>query len=122
MTKKVLIVEDERDIAKILKTRLEAEGFLVDIVAGGLSALDYLKEKTAPDIIVLDLVLPDRSGIELLGSFHNAWPDTKIFIFTAHSEYKEKPYCFEKYMGGFFCKPDGMNKLIREIKKISKKN
>jgi len=115
--KKVLIVEDERDISHILKARLEAAGFSVDMAGGGLAALSYLKAKKAPAAIVLDLVLPERSGVELLGSFHNVWPDTKIFIFTAHPEYKEKPYYFEKYAAGFFCKPEDMGKLLKEIKK-----
>ncbi len=115
--KKILIVEDEQDISKILKARLESEGFSVDTVEGGFSALGYLKKKSAPNAIVLDLVLPERSGIELLGSFHSVWPDTKIFIYTAHTEYEERPYYYEKYIGGFFRKSDGMDKLVRRIKK-----
>ena len=83
--KKVLVVEDNKDISEILKKRLEQDGFSVDIADGGYSVLSRLKEAQIPDVIILDLMLPERSGMELLSSLNAKWPDTKIFIFSAYS-------------------------------------
>ena len=112
--KKVLIVEDNRDIRILLKKRLETSGFSVDMAEGGYSLLDHLKKDKAPDVVILDLMLPERSGIELLSSLKSKWPGTAIFIFSAYPEYERKPFVKES-VAGFFCKTDGMDKLIEAL-------
>ena len=64
MTARVLIVEDEEPLTLLLRYNLEAEGYDVDTVARGDEADTQLKEK-APDLVVLDWMLPGLSGIEL---------------------------------------------------------
>ena len=114
--KKILVVEDERDVSQVLRKRLEAVGFSVDTVETGYAALAYLKGKDSPDAVILDLMLPERSGVDLLESLKNKWPETKIFIFSAHQEYKQKLYFFKDYIAGFFLKTDGADRLIEAIK------
>lgn len=114
--KRVLIVEDNRDIRIILKKRLEDCGFTVDSIENGLSFIGYLKTEQEPDIVILDLILPERSGIELIGGLISKWHKTKVFIFSAHEEYKER---IKGYVCGFCLKTEGIDKLIREIKKFT---
>ncbi len=114
--KKVLVVEDNRDIRVILIKRLETNGFYVNAVEGGYSLLGYMKDAQAPDAVILDLMLPGRSGMDLLYSLKCKWPVAKLFIFSAHSEYKDEP-SFRDYISGFFCKSEGIDKLIEAIKR-----
>ncbi len=113
--KKVLVVEDEEDICALLTARLKQNNFSVDIASDGFAVLGYLKTSKPPDAVILDLVIPQRSGAELLCSLKSTWPDTKIFIFTAHPKYIESRHLFEEYINGFFCKTDGIAKLIKVI-------
>jgi len=63
--KKILIVEDEKLLADMYKTKLEIEGLSVDVVFSAEEAVSYL-EKNLPDLILLDILLPRDSGIDFL--------------------------------------------------------
>ncbi|MBL7158128.1 MAG: response regulator [Candidatus Omnitrophica bacterium] len=117
MQRIILIAEDSPVTSSVLKVKLENEGFSVDAVSSGYALLGYLKDKEEPAVIVLDLVLPGKTGIELLSTVKNKWPGTKIFIFSAHPEYETKLYVFEDYICGFFAKTKGVDRLIKAIKK-----
>jgi DNA-binding response OmpR family regulator len=114
--RKILIAEDNKDLNMILVKRLEASGFAVDSVATGYALMAHLKVGVAPDAIVLDLMLPGRSGAELLGTIMETWADTKVFIFSAYAESSEKHMLKNYSISGYFCKSDGMDKLIAAIK------
>lgn len=62
---RILVVDDEFDVSQTLAAVLEAQGYQVDIRENGNEALDYLKEKR-PDLLLLDLMMPFRSGLEVL--------------------------------------------------------
>ncbi|MBU4311602.1 MAG: response regulator [Candidatus Omnitrophica bacterium] len=84
MPTKVLIVDDERDIIKVTKTRLESKGFEVVCAYDGLSGLDKAKE-AKPDIVLLDLFMPVMHGYEVCKKLKQN-PDTKnipIILFSA---------------------------------------
>lgn len=117
MKKMALIAEDSPVTSSVLKIKLESEGFSVDIVNSGYALLGYLKDKEEPDVIILDLMLPEKTGIELLSTVKNKWPGTKIFIFSAHPEYETKLHVYEDYICGFFQKTKGVDRLIKAIKK-----
>ena len=112
--KKILVIEDNKDISDILKTRLEHQGFSVDTARGGYAVLEYMHGSEMPDAIVLDLVLPERSGEELLASLKSKWQDTKVFIYSGHEKYEGK---FKECISGFFLKTNGIDKLINAIMK-----
>ena len=87
----ILIVEDEEPLTTLLRYNLEAEGYEVDAVARGDDADTRLKE-TAPDLIVLDWMLPGLSGIELCRRLR-ARPQTQtlpIIMLTARGEESER--------------------------------
>ncbi len=64
---KILVIEDEHFLSTILKNRLEKEGFAITQAFDGEEAMTYLKSEK-PDLIVLDLILPKKSGFEVLES------------------------------------------------------
>jgi DNA-binding response OmpR family regulator len=88
----------------------------VDSLADGYALLSRLKDGEEPDAVVLDLMLPGRSGLELLNTMVSKWKRTRIFIFSAHSEYEKRHVLKERNISGYICKSDGIDKLIEKIK------
>jgi len=114
--RKILMIEDNKDISSFLKKNLVKDGFLVDIVETGYAVLAYLKDSKEPDAVILDLFLPERSGIELLDSLVNHWKKAKIFIYSGRLEWKAR-LLKHPSVYGFFNKTDGQKGLIDAIKK-----
>ena len=85
--KKILIVEDERDIAQLVKLYLEKEGFHTNVAESGVEALKLIKSER-PDLLILDLMLPEIDGIEVCKKIRTM-PDTAllpIIMLTAKAE------------------------------------
>jgi DNA-binding response OmpR family regulator len=116
MRKKILVVEDNKDLSSILIKMLELNEFSVDLVEDGDAMLGHLKTGKEPEAIILDLTLPGRSGFDLLCTINSIWPAARIYIFTGRSEYHEKHGLKSYNIAGFFSKSEGGNKLIEAIK------
>ena len=112
---KILIVEDNKILSSILKLRLEKDEFSVDIINGGLALLAYLRDAGEPDAVILDLFIPEKSGLELLGSLTNKWRRTKIFIYTAQVNFKSTCLRYPAVCR-FFSKNEDIQDLIAAIK------
>jgi CheY-like chemotaxis protein len=84
--KTILVVDDEADIRRFLKTALIEAGFEVMTAGDGFEALDRLKEKT-PDLISMDLVMPRRSGVMLYRDLIKSreWSQIPVIIVTGHA-------------------------------------
>jgi DNA-binding response OmpR family regulator len=65
MSRRILVVDDNLDSVLILRSMLEAQGFNVRVAQSGLEALDRLKEEV-PDLVLLDVMMPEMSGFEVL--------------------------------------------------------
>ncbi len=87
MTGKVAIVEDDQAIAQMYRIKFEAEGFTVDTAENGKLGL-ALTESMKPDVILLDLMMPEMSGDEMLAKLRaTAWgKDIKVIILTNMGE------------------------------------
>ena len=88
-TKKILIVEDDSAIGDIYSTVLKGSNFDVELINSGRLAIERIREvkndrKTKPDIVILDLILPDMNGLEVLREIrkNSTTYDTVVFIFT----------------------------------------
>ena len=77
--RRMLIVDDERDICDCLQQYFSAHGFTVSAAFSGEEALERLKEDTA-DIILLDILLPGLSGIEVLKHIRHVQPEARIIM------------------------------------------
>jgi CheY-like chemotaxis protein len=84
--KTILVVDDEADVRRFLKTALEEAGFEVMTAGDGFEALERLKEKT-PDLISMDLVMPRRSGVMLYRDLIKSreWSRIPVIIVTGHA-------------------------------------
>ena len=68
MTKKILVVDDEKKLVDIVKAYLEKEGFIVITAYDGKTAVDQTNKQN-PDLVILDLMLPEISGLEATNSY-----------------------------------------------------
>jgi DNA-binding response OmpR family regulator len=87
MAEKILIVEDERNLRRLYQMELEQDGYEVITAADGQSALRRLADEPV-DLVVLDLALPDGSGLDYLQQFIEMHRHVKVVINTAYPLYK----------------------------------
>lgn len=116
--RKILIVEDDQFIADIYKSKFQEEGFEVEVAKDGESALSKTKE-IKPDIILLDLLLPDISGREIIKELKEERELKKIKVFVASNLEENKSLKQEFPQIHYFVKSDYTpSQLVDEIKKL----
>lgn len=117
--KKILIVEDEPDIAQLVKLYLEKEGFRTNVAQSGTEALKLLKSER-PDLVILDLMLPEIDGIEVCKRIRNA-PDTAllpIIMLTAKAEESDTIVGLELGADDYVTKPFSPKALVARMKAL----
>lgn len=100
MAKRVLVIDDEPDITTYYETLLSDNGWDVAVANSGDDGLD-LAEKQAPDIIVLDVMMPDRGGLSTLVAFRKNEDTAKIPIVLATGIQESLNQDFETYLERF---------------------
>lgn len=117
--KKVLIVEDEPDIAQLVKLYLEKQGFHANVAKSGVEALKLIKSER-PDLLILDLMLPEIDGIEVCKKIRTA-PDTAllpIIMLTAKAEESDTIIGLELGADDYVTKPFSPNALVARVKAL----
>jgi DNA-binding response OmpR family regulator len=115
MKKCILIVEDEVQIAKVLKIELEYEGYEVVIRHDGKSGLETaLTEKF--DLILLDIMLPELSGIEVLRRLRKAENYTPVILLTARNTTLDKVMGLDQGANDYITKPFEMEELLARVR------
>lgn len=101
----ILVVDDEYVMCEILRDELIENGYDVIVATSGEEALEYL-EKTTPDLIIIDLLLPDINGLEIIKKLEDEKKGSKIIVYTAYSEFSESPEIrYSSNVCQFLCKP-----------------
>lgn len=119
MPKKILVVDDEKDIVDLISYNLEKEGFAAIKAYDGESALDLVKA-AKPDLVILDLMLPKIRGLEVC-KFIRKNPDTealRIIMLTAKGEQLDKVLGFEMGADDYITKPFNVRELIARIRAV----
>lgn len=112
---KVLVADDNPHIRQTLKDILTEKGYAVETVSDGYELLAYLKGR-APQVLILDLIMPQKDGLEVFSAVRHASPDTKIIIYTAFQKYEST--LFAKSADRFLLKSQSPEKLIRAIEEV----
>lgn len=113
----ILIVEDEKDLAKIIKKRLERENFTTEIAYDGEEAIDKTIVNRY-DLIILDIMIPKKNGLEVLVELRE-WKDkTPVLILTARDSLEEKVKGLNLGADDYLTKPFAFAELIARIKTI----
>ena len=114
--KKVLIIEDEQKIRKIIKTFLEKKSFKIVEVADGKDAIDsFLTEK--PDLVILDVMLPHKNGFEICKEIRE-FGNTPVLMLTAKTQDNDEINSFQLGVDDFLRKPFSLEVLLVRVNKL----
>lgn len=112
---KVLIADDEVDFASTLVARLRLRNFKTSMVTSGQAAIVAVAEQ-CPDVLLLDLKMPDLDGLEVLAQLKKDHPATKVIILTGHGSFEAGIEGMELGAFDYLMKPVDLNLLIEKIK------
>jgi two-component system phosphate regulon response regulator PhoB len=119
----VLVVEDEPPLVEVLRYNLEKEGYLVDVAEDGAVALDKARDKT-PDLIILDWMLPELSGIEVCRQLR-ADPDAKevpVIMLTARGEEADRVKGLASGADDYVVKPFSPAELLARVRAVLRRS
>ena len=118
---RVLIVEDNHDLAYGLRNNLEIEGYTVDVAEDGPSGLAAARQ-TAPDLIVLDLMLPGMDGYRVLRQLRDDGLSMPVLILTARGEEADKVLGFRLGADDYVTKPFGVLELLARVQALLRRS
>jgi DNA-binding NtrC family response regulator len=113
----ILVVDDEADIREGLQDLLTSEGYVVDLAQNGTEGLRKM-ETRGYDLVLLDLMMPDRSGMEVLQEVRERDRETPIFLITAYGSVDAAVQALKLGANDYFSKPWDNDKLIIEIDRM----
>ena len=110
----VLIADDEVEFASTLKTRLNLRNFQAEAVHSGSETLAAL-EKSKPDVLILDLQMPDLSGLEVLAKVKQRFEEVQVIILTGHGSFEAGKEGMERGAYDYIMKPVELRLLTSKI-------
>ena len=112
---RILVVDDDENIRNTLKTILEDEGYIVDLAATGSEAIQKTK-KSAYNIALLDIRLPDMEGVELLKLIKDTVPRTRKIMVTGYPSMQNAIAALNKSADAYLIKPIDIENLLNTVK------
>jgi DNA-binding response OmpR family regulator len=116
MADRILIVEDEISVAEAVAYALEQEGFEASVAADGKSALQLFEQWT-PDLVILDLMLPEISGWDLFSAFRRS-RNLPVIMLTARVEEPDRVAGLEMGADDYVTKPFSMRELVARVRTV----
>lgn len=117
---RILLVEDDRSLANGLQTALRREGLAVDHVTTGKAALQAV-QADAPDLIILDLGLPDMDGLEVLNSLRSGQQAPLVMVLTARDTTADKISGLDRGADDYLAKPFEMPELLARLRALERR-
>jgi two-component system, OmpR family, alkaline phosphatase synthesis response regulator PhoP len=117
MTTKLLVIEDNPDLAFGLRNNFEIEGYEVEVAEDGLVGLERARQ-WGPDLILLDLMLPGMDGYRVLRTLRADGNETPVLILTARGEEADKVMGFRHGADDYVTKPFGVLELIARVEAL----
>ena len=116
MSYKLLVVDDDKDIVEVLRSRLTREKYEVTVAFDGEEALLKVKEDN-PDVILLDLTLPKLNGLEVLKEIREKYKDKwrPVIIISARDELESMEKCYNLEADHYLTKPCDIENILRGI-------
>jgi DNA-binding response OmpR family regulator len=117
--KKILVIEDEQDVAKLLVIRLKSFNYEVAVADSGIQGIE-LAHKEKPDLIILDLMLPAGDGLSVLDTLRlsSYLRFTPVIVLTGLQDEEYKKKVIEKGVDAYFQKPYDAEQLLSSIKSL----
>jgi len=118
--RRILVIDDEADIRESLELLLTSENYTVDLAENAATGLRKF-DSGIHDLILLDLMMPDRSGMEVLAEIRQRDPETPIFMLTAYGSEEVAVRALKSGANDYFAKPWDNDKLLIEIDRMISK-
>lgn len=113
----ILLVDDDRDVLEAMETALQSEGALTRTVSDGNAAVAAVQE-AIPDLIVLDMMLPGRSGFLVLEKIKGTEDAPLVIMLTANEGKRHQEYAKSLGVDSYLLKPVPLEKLISTAEKL----
>ena len=121
MSQRVLVVDDEQSIVTLLKYNLETAGYIVDVAYDGEEALKKVKE-VKPELIVLDVMLPKKDGIEVCKTIRSDKNLVPILMLTAKDDEFDRVLGLELGADDYMTKPFSPREVVARVKAILRRS
>jgi DNA-binding response OmpR family regulator len=118
---RILIVEDEKSLADIIKKGLEEEGYAVDVVYNGEEGL-FMAENEPSDLIILDIMLPIIDGMTILKKIRKAGIKTPVLMLTAKDTIMDKVSGLDSGADDYLTKPFAFEELLARMRALLRRN
>jgi two-component system, NtrC family, response regulator AtoC len=121
LEKRILLVEDETVFAKAVKKHLERAGYKVDL-AGDLETAREHYKNNSPDLVLLDMRLPDGTGLDLLSEIKTTATNTSVLVMSAYGELEDAVSAMKLGASDYLKKPIDLKELLINVEKVLDKN
>ncbi len=117
---KILLAEDTKDMNRVLTVALEHEGYTVDSALDGLQASEFI-EKNGYDVIVLDIMMPKKDGLQVLTDLRAAHITTPVLMLTAKAEIDDRVTGLDAGADDYLTKPFAMKELLARVRAMNRR-
>lgn len=119
--RRVLVVEDEPDTARMLEFYFEGEGYVVEIIRTGADALARIASEP-PDVVILDVMLPHHDGFTILRHMREApaWANVPVIMLTARGSERDQVSGFGAGADDYVTKPFQLDALVARVQRLLK--
>lgn len=114
---RILVVEDERAIANVLRRGLALEGYTVEVADGGRAALDAVRDRP-PELVILDVMLPDIDGLEVARRLRGAGERTPVLMLTARDGVADRVRGLDAGADDYLVKPFAFEELLARVRAL----
>ena len=111
---KILLVDDEPDVTRILSKRLGRRGYECQAAANGQEAVDAMAQ-FAFGVIIMDVKMPVMDGMSALQIIHSRWPKTQIILLSGHADMQLAVQAMSEGAFGYLMKPVDIDELLFKI-------
>jgi two-component system KDP operon response regulator KdpE len=115
----VLVVDDEPQILRALRINLRVRGYDVHVAGTGTQALE-VAARHPPDLVILDLGLPDLDGVEVIGGLRG-WTDAPIIVLSGRADSTDKVEALDAGADDYVTKPFSMDELLARMRAVSRR-
>ncbi|MFM6992920.1 MAG: response regulator transcription factor [Rhodoferax sp.] len=118
----VLVVEDDENISFLLAFMLEREGYKVTVARDGWAAKNHIEHHAAPDLVLLDVMLPFVEGFELVHLVRatRGWEQTPILMLTAKTQEQDVVRALDAGANDYIAKPFAPSELLARVRRYAK--
>lgn len=118
---RALVVEDEKDLNRVITRKLKAEGYSVDSCFDGAEALDYM-EMTPYDVIVMDIMMPEKNGYQVLKEMREKGNRSPVLFLTARDALEDRVKGLDLGADDYLVKPFHFEELMARIRVMLRRN